>query len=105
MSSRKKQPIGIGKTAKNMRKVWTVNGDNGESAYALLKNPKVKPGNAIHVETANQLGCMRYKVIVNEHGEKKLKPTYDPNDYFGGGVNHYNKTRKGKKSRSEKNKK
>lgn len=83
------KPQGIGKTSrKASRKTWSVDGDRGKSAHALLNDPKVQVGNKINVYTANQLGSMQYKVIRDKKGKKSLKVTYDPNssgyEYSGG---------------------
>jgi hypothetical protein len=80
-------------------KVWTVDGDRGQSAYALVNESKVQPGDNIYVESANQLGSYKYEVVLDEHGKKSLKTTYDPNypeDYMGGGKSR--KARKNTKS-------
>lgn len=85
-----RQPQGIGKVS---RKVWSVDGDRGKTAHALLDNPKLHRGNIINVSTANQLGSMQYKVVADKRGKKSLKVTYDPKEYYNGG-----KSRKGKRN-------
>lgn len=90
-----KHPRGLRKT---LRRVWTVDGDRGQSAFAFVRKSKVKPGHSIDVQTANQLGSIQYKVVLDKDNKKSLKKTYDPNDHMYGGKTR--KTRRnGRKTR------
>lgn len=94
------QPQGIGKASRTAsRKIWSIDGDRGKSAHALVNDPKVKVGNKINVYTANQWGSMQYKVVRDKKGKKSLKVTYDPKstkyDTYSGGKGR--KTRKNRK--------
>ena len=95
MTKHNKKPRGLRKVSK---KVWNLDGDRGKSAYAFVKEPKVKIGNTINFNTANQMGSMQYKVVGDKRGRKSLKVTYDPNSPgYGSSGGKRRNTRKNRK--------
>jgi hypothetical protein len=84
MSTKRRVPRGLKRSS---RKTWDLDGDQGKSAYTFIRKHgrSVKPGHAIHVHTANQMGERRYLVTSNIRGKKTLKETYNPLIHLGYG--------------------
>jgi hypothetical protein len=59
---------------------YNVYEDDEKSVYdELATNPNIKIGDTISFITRNQQGYTKYKVVLDDHGEKKLEviETYD----------------------------
>jgi hypothetical protein len=72
--------------------------DDGSVDEELRSNPAIKVGDTIEYFSNNQMGYLKYSVILGENGEKSLKviATYD--DQFNGGKRRKRKTNKRRKS-------
>lgn len=76
--------------------------DDGSVHDELRSNPAIKVGDTIEYFPNNQMGYLKYSVILGENGEKDLKviATYD--DQFTGGKRHKRKTHRRKTSQKRK---
>jgi hypothetical protein len=92
-----------------MPKNWRASEEN-ETAHKFLKDnsANIKVDDTIEFEPGNQLGCVKYKVILNDKGEKDLEEiaSYDSisdeeddETKSGGKRRRRRKTKRAKKSK------